>query len=117
APLPIQASPRTGPDASPAPALPLDHRLRHLIEPAELPVQISIAFDLDTAPAKPLELRPSERCVAQCRSVAALSRHRRLDDLVGPAHRLAALDLVDVLHAFDHLAPHRVLVVEEGRIV
>src|SRR5205809_7980346 len=28
---------------------------------------------------------------------------RRLDDLVRLVHRLAALDLVDVLHAFDHL--------------
>src|ERR1700712_2484181 len=41
----------------------------------------------------------------------------RLDDLVGIPHRLAALDLVDVLHARGDLAPHRVLVVEEGSIV
>src|SRR3954468_22453100 len=44
-------------------------------------------------------------------------RHPRLDDLVRILHRLAALDLVDVLHARRHLAPDRVLVVEEGRIV
>src|SRR3984885_1478178 len=43
--------------------------------------------------------------------------HVRLDDLVGVLHRLAALDLVDVLHALGHLAPHRVLVVEERCIV
>src|SRR3954471_8351135 len=41
----------------------------------------------------------------------------RLDDLVGILDRLAALDLVDVLHARGDLAPHRVLVVEEGGIV
>src|SRR6266404_8064157 len=43
--------------------------------------------------------------------------HVRLDDLVGILHRLAALDLVDVLHAFGHLAPDRVLAVEEGGVV
>src|SRR5882757_2161984 len=41
----------------------------------------------------------------------------RFDDLVRILHRLAALDLVDVLHAISHLAPDRVLAVEEGRIV
>src|ERR1700710_519463 len=41
----------------------------------------------------------------------------RLDDLVGVFHRLAALDLVDVFHTRGDLAPHRVLVVEEGSIV
>src|SRR5690242_14499753 len=45
-----------------------------------------------------------------------LSPHRRLDDLVGVLDRLAALDLVDVFHAFDHLAPYRVLVVEEAGV-
>src|ERR1700687_3945314 len=44
-------------------------------------------------------------------------RHARLDDLVGVLDRLAALDLVDVLHARAHLAPHGVLLVEEGSIV
>ena len=48
---------------------------------------------------------------------AASRRHRRLDDLVGVLHRLAALDLVDVLHAFGDLAPDRVLVVEERGVV
>src|ERR1700730_3678061 len=43
--------------------------------------------------------------------------HVRLDDLVGVLHRLAALDLVDVVHARRHLAPDRVLAVEEGGIV
>src|ERR1700712_1506345 len=41
----------------------------------------------------------------------------RLDDLVGILHRLAALDLVDVFHARGDLAPHRILVVEEGSVV
>src|SRR6195256_1658532 len=43
--------------------------------------------------------------------------HSRLDDLVGVLHRLAALDLVDGFHARRDLAPHRVLVVEEGSVV
>ena len=55
--------------------------------------------------------------VALRADACALRRHRRLDDLVGIAHRLAALDLVDVLHALDHLAPGGVLAVEEGRVV
>src|SRR3569623_1435530 len=37
--------------------------------------------------------------------------------LVGIAHRLAALDLVDILHAGDDLAPDGVLLVEEAGIV
>src|SRR3984957_983203 len=41
----------------------------------------------------------------------------RLDDLVRVLDRLAALDLVDVLHAGGRLAPDRVLVVEERGIV
>src|SRR4051794_8895040 len=43
--------------------------------------------------------------------------HPRGDDLVGILHRLAALDLVDVFHARGDLAPHRVLVVEEGSVI
>src|ERR1700733_4033039 len=43
--------------------------------------------------------------------------HVRLNDLVRVLHRLAALDLVDVLHPGGHLAPDRVLVVEERCIV
>src|SRR5262249_7355424 len=46
-----------------------------------------------------------------------LRPHCRLDDLVGVLNWFAALDLVDVLHAFDHLAPDRVPVVKEARIV
>src|SRR3954466_4691507 len=46
-----------------------------------------------------------------------LSAQRRLDDLVGIAHRLAALDLVDILHARHDLAPHRILLVEEAGVV
>src|SRR3954447_20234718 len=49
-------------------------------------------------------------------SLLGVGRDRRLDDLVGVAHRLAALDLVDVLHALHDIAPGGVLVVEEGRI-
>src|SRR6187431_912128 len=43
--------------------------------------------------------------------------HPRLDDLVGIAHRLAALDLVDILHARRDLTPDRILAVEERGIV
>src|ERR1700694_5732865 len=43
--------------------------------------------------------------------------HACLDDLVRVLHRLAALDLVDVLHARRDLAPNRVLVVEERCVV
>src|ERR1700716_1579981 len=43
--------------------------------------------------------------------------HAGLDDLVRVLHRLAALDLVDVLHALGDLAPDRVLVVQERGIV
>src|ERR1700723_2484778 len=50
-------------------------------------------------------------------SLRRVGGHVRLDDLVRILDRLAALDLVDVLHALGHLAPDRVLVVEEGRIV
>src|SRR3954464_2251542 len=48
---------------------------------------------------------------------ARVSGHMRLDDLVRILHRLAALDLVDVVHAVGHLAPDRVLAVEEGGVV
>src|ERR1700716_19948 len=43
--------------------------------------------------------------------------HAGLDDLVRVLHRLAALDLVDVLHALGDLAPDRVLVVQERGVV
>src|SRR3954465_9713557 len=43
--------------------------------------------------------------------------HSGFDDLVRILHRLAALDLVDVLHAFGHLPPDRVLAVEERGVV
>src|SRR5690348_17265475 len=46
----------------------------------------------------------------------ARSAQARLDDPVGIADRLAALDLVDVLHPRDDLAPDRVLPVQEGRV-
>src|SRR6476646_1052173 len=49
--------------------------------------------------------------------VRTLGPHRRLNDLVGISDGLSALDLVDVFHAFDHLAPNRVLVVEEAGVV
>src|SRR5882757_7204635 len=50
-------------------------------------------------------------------SSRVVERHAGLNNLVGFLHRLAALDLVDVLHAGRHLAPDRVLVVEERCIV
>src|SRR5438067_981282 len=49
-------------------------------------------------------------------SLAPLS-DRSLHDLVRILHRLAALDLVDVLHPCDHLAPDGVILVEKTRIV
>src|SRR5262249_14457582 len=41
----------------------------------------------------------------------------RGDDSVRIAYRLAALDLVDILHPADHPAPHGVLAVEEWGVV
>src|SRR5215469_6532712 len=46
-----------------------------------------------------------------------LRAHRRFDDFIGVLNRLAALDLVDVFHALNHLPPDRVLVVEKAGIV
>src|ERR1700681_3611938 len=54
---------------------------------------------------------------AQKFSLLRIRRHARRDDAVGVAHRLAALDLVDVLHAGTHLAPDGVLPVEPFRIL
>src|SRR6266702_603745 len=51
-----------------------------------------------------------------CR-LSRISRNVRLDDLVGILHRLAALDLDDVVHAVRHLAPDRALAVEKRGIV
>src|SRR5262249_6212567 len=43
--------------------------------------------------------------------------HLKRGDPVGVLHGLAALDLVQVFHALNHLAPHSVLLVEEPGIV
>src|SRR5205085_2070496 len=59
-------------------------------------------------PTRDIQLRPSP-CPA--------SAQRRLHDLVRIPYRLAALDLVDIFHAVDHLAPHGVLLVEEAGVV
>src|SRR4051812_40517525 len=59
-------------------------------------------------PTSDIPFRPSARL---------LSAYRRLDDLVGVLHGLPALDLVDVLHAFDHRAPHGVLLIKETGVV
>src|SRR4051794_20323726 len=59
-------------------------------------------------PTRDIQIRPSP---------SPASAHRRLYDLVGILHRLATLDLVDVLHAFDHLAPDGVVLVEKAGIV
>ena len=66
-------------------------------------------------PASVASLRGGPRLSAE--EYAQLRRHLGADDLVRIAHRLAALDLVDVVHAFDHVAPGGVLVVEECRVV
>ena len=46
----------------------------------------------------------------------ALRRHAHRHNAVGVCDRLAALDLVDMLHAFDNLAPDRILPVEKTGI-
>src|ERR1700731_3961923 len=51
------------------------------------------------------------------KELGALSAHGRLDDLVGIEHRFAALDLIDVFHAGDDLAPGGVLLVEKTGVV
>src|SRR5262245_31716424 len=62
------------------------------------------------------------RCQSSVLSNRRITDHRSLtpdfsfDDLVGIDHRLAALDLVDILHAFGHSAPDRVLTIEERRV-
>src|ERR1700742_1374442 len=66
------------------------------------------------APANGIAGAPIDKTSGLLRRV---SRHMRLDDLVGILDRLAALDLVDVLHALGDLAPHRVLAVEEGSVI
>src|SRR6202051_3978248 len=60
-------------------------------------------------------VKPAYDELAKSRRV--VQRHPRLDDLVGVLHRLAALDLVDVLPAGVDLAPDRVLLGEEGGVV
>src|SRR5437764_1470787 len=50
------------------------------------------------------------------RGQEACSTNFRGDDLVGIAHRLAALDLVDILHAGRDLAPNRILLIEKACI-
>ena len=49
--------------------------------------------------------------------IETISNERGFHDLVGILHRLAALDLVDILHAFDNFAPDRILLVEKACIV
>src|SRR5438552_1680655 len=60
--------------------------------------------------------RPTSDMMPRPAGLCALP-DRRLHNLVRVLHRLAALDLVDVLHAFDDLAPHGVLLVEETGVV
>src|SRR6185295_12798627 len=65
-------------------------------------------------------LRIAARCAASATTgeeLTRVGRHPCLDDLVGIAHRFAALDLVDILHARRDLAPDRVLAVEERGVV
>src|SRR5438552_15191115 len=50
------------------------------------------------------------------RSGLGVGRDLHFHDLVRIAHRLAALEAVDEFHAGSHLAPHRILLVEEARI-
>src|SRR6516165_12650321 len=55
---------------------------------------------------------PSSRPVGWSRRI----RHLGGDDAVGFGNRLAPLDLVDISHAFDHLAPDGILAVEKRRV-
>src|SRR5690606_30336356 len=53
-----------------------------------------------------------------CRvSGSYVSSNTHGDDGIRIAHRLAALDLVDVFHAFNDLAPNRVLTVQERSVL
>src|SRR5262245_33340095 len=47
------------------------------------------------------------------RPLLRVRRNLHADDLVRAARRLAAFDLVDIFHAGDDTAPHRILAVEE----
>src|SRR5262245_17006163 len=49
------------------------------------------------------------------RCIVGVGGDLHLDDLVGIGRRLAGRDLVDGVHAVDHLAPDRIFAVEEGR--
>src|SRR5690606_19606643 len=76
-------------------------------------------------PGPPPAIRLSDEAAAGARvrsghpkvRLSRVERHPRLDDLVGVLDRLAALDLVDILHARGHLAPNSVLFVEERRVL
>src|SRR5882672_8482014 len=54
-------------------------------------------------------LLPTAYCLLPIRSFLLISQHIHLLHHVGLRRGLAFGDLVDVLHAFDHLAPQRVL--------
>src|SRR6516164_8199559 len=56
---------------------------------------------------------PSSRPVGWSRRIL---RHLGGDDAVGIRNRLAPLDLVDVSHAFGHLAPDGILAIEKRRL-
>src|SRR5271169_6212929 len=59
---------------------------------------------------------PLSRDPGQARGGEGASAQRRLHDLVGIADGFAALDLVDVFHARNNLAPDRVLPIEKGGV-
>src|SRR5690606_29932900 len=83
----------------------------HMISPdAEAGATTDSVAIVATSPA--ISLRTA---LLRCLSDVCGDAHR--DDRVGIAHRLALLDLVDDVHAFDHLAPHRILAVQPRRIL
>ncbi len=74
----------------------------------QVEVELVDAHDVRTRPVAP---------PADTRDRAPPQLKARLHDLVGVGHRLAALDLVDIVHAGDDLAPGGVFPVEERCVV
>src|SRR4051812_27480140 len=73
------------------------------------------ARTMPVAAAAAIHASPDTPTSSVLRGRVRLDAHR--GDPVRIANGLAAVELVDVLHALDDLAPHRVLAVEEAGIV
>ena len=77
----------------------------------------TIALPTKKAPSREAIQTPFYLSPNSLRAKSVVSAHGRLHDLVGIADGLAALDLVDVFHAGDDLAPGGVLLVEKTGVV